>query len=161
MLQAIALFLILTTSPLFAATLQTSAPSFSLKNFQQEKHSLSDYRGKVVLINFWASWCAPCQQELPELNWLATGYAPKDLRVLAINVDQDTNQARQALEKLGLRNNHMDVLLDPTSKVVSKYDINTMPTSVILDRKGKIRFIHEGFRPTDPSAWRKEIDQVK
>src|SRR5438105_812295 len=73
--------------PTYAAALDHAAPKFSLANSQNQVRSLSDYKGKIVFINFWASWCAPCQEELPELDRLAAHYKGKNVRVVAINVD--------------------------------------------------------------------------
>jgi peroxiredoxin len=143
-----------------AAALNDSAPKFSLKNSHQEQRSLSEYKGKVVFINFWASWCAPCQQELPELNKLAAEFKGKKVQVLAINVDEDRAAAKKLLAKLGLSSSRMEILYDPKSKVVSAYNIDNMPTSFILDSKGIIRFLHAGYHPQDPASWRQEIDRL-
>ena len=157
MLQTFLILLFLMT-PAWAASLNAPAPAFVLKNSQQQSRSLADYHGHVVLINFWASWCAPCQEELPELNRLAAAYAGR-ARVVAINIDTDHQAAKDALARLGLSSSHLEILWDPKSKVVSKFNIDTMPASYILDRHGVIRSIHSGYHPTtDPAAWRQEFD---
>lgn len=153
--------LLVGTSPFTAATqLNRPAPGFALKNSNQTSRSLADYKGKVVFINFWASWCAPCHQELPELNQLARHYKGKPVRVVAINVDEDRKAAQRTLAKLNLQNASFEILWDPRSKAVSAYNVATMPGSFILDQRGIVRAIHEGFRSGDPAQWREEIDAL-
>jgi thiol-disulfide isomerase/thioredoxin len=151
---------ILATTFLYAAKLNQPAPKFSLPNARKQIRSLSGYRGKVVFINFWASWCAPCQEELPELSRLAADYRGKKVVIVAINVDQDRNAAKKLIAKLGLTTSPIDILWDTKSKVVSVYDIETMPSSFILDARGVIRFTHSGFHSQDPVLWRKEIESL-
>ena len=141
-----------------AATVNAPAPDFSLTNSQSKLRPLNDYKGKVIFINFWASWCAPCQVELPELNQLTIDEAGKNVAVIAINVDKEQFKAGTLLTKLGLQSPNMEILWDPESKAVAAYDVETMPTSFILDTRGIIRFVHSGFQNHDPEKWRKEID---
>ena len=143
-----------------AAELNRPAPNFTLSNTHHQRRSLSSYKGDVLLINFWASWCAPCQIELPELHRLAAENSHKKLRVLAINIDRDRSAADHLLTKLGLQNAAFKVLWDTDSKVVRTYDIETLPASFIVDRHGVIRFIHAGFHAGDPATWRKEINEL-
>lgn len=142
-----------------AAQVDGPAPSFTLKNINNESKSLSDYRGKVVLVNFWASWCAPCQQELPELSRLAAEYGRQKLVVIAINVDQDSKAALRFLSQKGLTRTRMEILKDPTSRVIKRYDPPAMPTSYLIDRNGRIRVIYSGFRSEDPALWRQAINR--
>ena len=149
-----------TVSPLGAATVNVPAPEFTLLNAQGAKRTLSNYKGKVVFINFWASWCAPCQIELPQLNQLATDEGGKNVSVIAINVDQEQFKAGTLLTKLGLESPEMEILWDSESKAVAAYDAETMPTSFIVDAKGIVRYIHTGFDNHAPAQWRKEIDDL-
>ncbi len=152
--------LVFADSFLHAAALNSSAPKLTLMNSHQQRRALSDYKGKVVFINFWASWCAPCQEELPLLNQLGGDYRGRKVQVLAINVDEDRKAAKRTLQKLGLTNSHLEILWDSKSKVVSTYNIETMPSSFILDQQGIIRFTHAGFHPHDPETWHQEIDSL-
>ena len=147
-----------TATVLQAANVNTSAPDFTLKNTQNNQRTLSDFKGKVVFINFWASWCAPCQIELPQLNQLAIDEAGKNVSVIALDVDQEQNKASTLLTKLGLSSPDMEILWDWESKAVAAYNVDAMPTSFILDAQGVIRFVHSGFRNHDPEKWRQEID---
>jgi peroxiredoxin len=155
---SLGLALLLLAGPLQAASLNDRAPDFKLPTFQETSRSLSQYRGKVVLINFWASWCAPCQIELPELDRLAAAYPASRFRVVAINVDEHRKTARETLARLKLA--HIDLLWDARSRIVNAYDIETMPTSFIVDPGGTIRAIHQGFHPTDPQRWRNEVNAL-
>lgn len=149
-----------TVTALEAATVNVPAPDFSLTNSHGTKRTLSDYKGKVVFINFWASWCAPCQIELPQLNQLAIDEGGKNVNVIAINVDREQFKAGTLLTKLGLDSPEMEILWDPDSKAVAAYDAETMPNSFIVDTQGIIRFVHTGFDKHDPEKWHHEIDSL-
>jgi thiol-disulfide isomerase/thioredoxin len=151
---------LLTFMPLHAASLNAPAPKFSLKDSHKQLRTLSEDKGKVVFINFWASWCAPCRLELPELDRLAATYQGKKFQILAINVDSDRKAGQTRLVELGLKNPGFEVLWDTRSRTVTAYNIETMPSSFILDPKGIIRFTHTGFRAEDPPVWRNEIDTL-
>jgi thiol-disulfide isomerase/thioredoxin len=151
---------ILVASLLRAATLNAPAPSFALKDSRKQVRTLASYKGNVVFIDFWASWCATCQLELPELDRLAAEYKGKKLQVVAINVDTDRHAAKELLKKLRLSAPHFEILWDPQSKVVSTYNIEAMPTSFILDQKKVIRFAHVSYHEHDPNTWRNEIDSL-
>jgi thiol-disulfide isomerase/thioredoxin len=151
---------LLAVTHLQAAALNSPAPKFALINSHKERKTLSSFKGKVVFINFWASWCAPCQMELPELKRLADEYPRKRFQILAINVDTDRKAARRLISKLGLATSHLEILWDSRSKAVSAFNIETMPSSFILDSRGVIRFAHSGFHQQDPETWRKEVNQL-
>ncbi len=159
-LLCLSFLLVMAGVPAAAAGLNEKAPSFTLKNTAKENRALASYKGKIVLINFWASWCAPCQTELPELNALANEYKDS-VKVLAINVDADPSLGRKALKRLRLEQPRMEILWDTRSRVVKTYDIPTMPSSYVIDQGGRIRFIHEGFRPGDREKWRHEIATLR
>ena len=143
-----------------AATLNRPAPGFSLKNSRHQQRKLSDFRGDVVLINFWASWCGPCQQELPELARLSAEFRSKHVKVLLLNVDSERASGQRLVSKLHLSDFPAEVLWDPQSKVAAAYDIPAMPSSFILDTHGSVRYIHSGFHAEDVSLWRQEINQL-
>lgn len=145
--------------PLSAVGVGRAAPAFTLPSSHVEARHLADLKGKVVFINFWASWCAPCQVELPQLNRLAREYKGRSVRVLAINVDSDRAVARSLLKKLGIAA-PLEVLWDRQSKVVGTYNIESMPSSFIVDQKGIVRFVHVGYRDEDVQVWRNELNQL-
>jgi len=131
---------------LLASTLAahaTPAPDFTLKTLDGPALRLAEQRGQVVLVNFWASWCAPCKVEMPHLNRLADKYRDIGVVLLAVNVDDDPKKAAAEARKLGI---NFPVLLD-TAKTASKaYQLQAMPTTVLVDRDGKLRHVHQGYR---------------
>lgn len=105
---------------------------------------LSAYKGKVVYLDFWASWCAPCRQSFPWMNDLADNYGGRGLVVIAVNVDHERDLATDFL-----RQNPADfkVVYDSDGALAEHYDVEAMPTSILIGRDGKIRYVHAGFHP--------------
>jgi peroxiredoxin len=134
------------------------APDFSLPTLSGAKMSLSSLRGKVVIIDFWAQWCEPCKKELPQLEKLAKEFAGKDVVILAVNLDKSKDNAQRLAQQLGLT---LPVLLDPAGSVAATYDLPKMPTSFVVDKKGIVRFVHEGFEGSgDVERFRKELTEL-
>jgi thiol-disulfide isomerase/thioredoxin len=133
------------------------AANFTLKTFAGEKVSLSDQRGKVVLLDFWASWCAPCKEEMPFLDLLQKTYGGEDFVVLAINID---NHPRNAVEFLKRYSIKLTSLWDENKQVVAAYNIETMPSSILIDQEGWIRAIHSGFRVEDFPRYKQEVEKL-
>lgn len=144
----------------FAGILNQSAPDFSLEDLSGKPVGLSDFRGKVVLVDFWASWCGPCKKELPELNNLLGKYSDSELAIVAVNIDKKRSYAEGFLASVPGLSKRLVVLLDPDSTVIPRYGAAAMPTSFILDREGIVRYVHFGFREKDPQAWVEEIDKL-
>ncbi len=130
------------------------APDFTLKSSTGKNLQLSDFRGQVLLINFWATWCGPCRQEMPKLNDIHKRYKRAGVAVWGVNVEDDSNLADTFLS-----NNPVDfpVLYDVTSKVSELYNVDAMPTTVIVDRDGKMRYLHRGYKPGYEDIYRKQI----
>jgi len=148
-------------SPARAAWINDKAPDFSLADAAGRTVSFGSLKGRVVFINFWASWCTPCKKETPELDKLAGRYPESEVTVLAVNIDKKRENAEDFLGRLGLlRNYHFTILLDPESSVVQTYGARAMPTSFVVDREGMIRFVHLGFNEGDPLNWMREIDAL-
>ncbi len=123
------------------------APDFTLPNlYTGETVSLSDYRGKVVLIDFWASWCGPCRASLPEYNELRekirASHVGDRFEILAINVDVTSQEALGFLKDYQL---DFQILEERTGKSQQAYDLLAMPTSLLVDQEGRIRIAHQGF----------------
>jgi cytochrome c biogenesis protein CcmG, thiol:disulfide interchange protein DsbE len=134
------------------------APEFALPTLKGQRVTLSSLRGKVVLIDFWAQWCEPCKKELPQLDKLARDYAGKGVVVLAVNIDKQRENAERMSKLLGLS---LDVLLDPAGSVASTYDPPKMPTSFVVDKKGIVRYVNEGFEgPADVDRFKKQLDEL-
>jgi peroxiredoxin len=133
------------------------APDFSLPTLSGPKLTLSSLRGSVIVIDFWAQWCEPCKKELPQLEKLAKEFANKDVVVLAVNLDKSKDNAQRLAHQLGLT---MPVLLDPSGSVAGVYDLPKMPSSFLVDKKGIVRFVHEGFESGDVERFRKELSEL-
>jgi peroxiredoxin len=134
------------------------APEFSLPALQGSTVALSSMRGKVVLIDFWAQWCEPCKKELPQLDKLAKEYAGKGVVIVAVNIDKQRDNAARMVKQLGVS---LPVLLDPAGSVAGTYDLPKMPTSFVVDKKGIIRYVNEGFDgPKDVERFKQELDEL-
>ena len=118
------------------------APNFASKSDSGRNVRLSELRGQVVLINFWASWCSPCRQELPLLNKIYTQYRAAGFMLLAVNVDDNRKDAEAMLKRLELR---FPTLFDDAKAVAKLYGVDTMPATLVIDRDGRVRYVHRGY----------------
>jgi thiol-disulfide isomerase/thioredoxin len=121
--------------------IDSPAPDFSLKTISGDTATLSDYAGRVVLINYWATWCLPCRAEMPLLQQYAERYSD-DLVILAINNGEPADEVEAFIRELDLT---LPVLLDPEETVTQLYRIRGFPTTLFIDRDGKIRYQHIGI----------------
>jgi len=133
------------------------APDFTLNELSGAPAALSQYRGQVVLVNFWATWCGPCQQELPLLDQVYKKYKPAGFTLLGVNVDKDAPAVKDLLARKPLS---FPVLLDPANSVSKAYHVDDMPSSVLIDRKGMIRYVHRGYKPGDENEYQDKIRQL-
>ena len=140
-----------------AASVSGAAPDFTLKSLTGKNLKLSEMRGDVVLINFWASWCGPCRQEMPLLNALHKKYEPLGFTVLGVNVEENSDDARGFMKNFPV---DFPVLLDHINKVSKQYDVVAMPTTVVVDRDGNMRFLHKGYKPGDEKAYRQMVKKL-
>ena len=144
-------------APAEAIAPAAAAPDFTLRTMNGPNLRLAEQRGRVVMVNFWATWCGPCRQEMPHLNRLYEKYRASGFVLLGINVDDDTRNAADVAAKLGLK---FPVLLD-TDKGVSKlYDLSTMPSTVLIDRDGKVRYVHRGYLTGYEDTYDKQIREL-
>src|SRR5271168_2824701 len=107
---------------------------------------LTSLRGKVVYLDFWASWCGPCKQSFPWMETLKGTYDRQGLTVIAVNLDMDRADADKFLDRFRPT---FEVRFDPKGELAAFYKVQAMPSSVLIDRHGVTRFTHEGFRPVD------------
>ena len=156
----ILLLVILAVTASWAVQLNNKAPEFTLNDVYGRAVSLNGLKGKVVYVNFWASWCGPCQEEFPQLENLAKKYADSGLTILAINQDKKRSNMQEFLGKFSAVPSNMIILTDPSSSVITQYGPRAMPTSYVIDKQGVVRYIHFGFGESDPSKWIKEIDAL-
>lgn len=118
---------------------------------------LSPYKDQVVLVDFWASWCAPCHASFPWLKSVQNKYAAQGLMVLTINLDEQRQDADVFLAKYP---STLAVLYDPKGLYAQEYGLETMPTSLIIDRKGVIRYRHNGFLESKVNDYEDHIRTV-
>jgi peroxiredoxin len=155
---AAAAALLLVGAPARALDKDKPAPDFELKNAGGEAVSLSSLRGKVVLLDFWASWCEPCKKELPLLAALAKKLKPRGVEVLAVNIDEKRANAEQFLKAHKVV---LEVLFDEGGKVAAaRYDPPTMPTSFVIDADGVVRHVNSGFEPGDEKKLEKQLTSL-
>ncbi|MDH4227892.1 MAG: TlpA family protein disulfide reductase [Deltaproteobacteria bacterium] len=144
----------------FAGIIGTEAPNFTLNDMAGKPVSLASYKGSVVFLDFWASWCAPCKEELPNINKFAEELQGSKFVVLAVSVDKKKSHAEDFLKKIPSPAPNFIVLHDAASEAVSKYNAMAMPTSYIIDKKGILRHAHFGYQPGDPGKWKTEVDAL-
>jgi peroxiredoxin len=159
MLNALALAAALWAStPVPAAvTPQAAAPDFTLKSAEGRNLRLQEQRGQVVLVNFWASWCGPCKQEMPHLNRLYDKYRASGFTLLAVNIDDDAKHGAATAARWGLR---FPVLLDAEKTVTRLYDLGAMPSTVLIDRDGRVRYLHRGYREGVEDIYERQIREL-
>jgi len=130
------------------------APDFALKSTTGDNLRLSEYRGDVVMLNFWATWCGPCRQEMPLLDDLYNRYERVGFTLLGVNIDDDSQRAIDMMRELGV---NFPVLFDARKDVSKLYDVNAMPVTVILDREGNVRHVHQGYKPGYEEKYLNEV----
>ena len=139
------------------AKAETEAPDFQLRDIYKKEVSLSDYKGKVVLVNFWATWCQPCLVELPHLQEIYTELKDKDFVVLSISVDapRDVSKVKPLVKTRGLE---FPVLLDSSSSVLSVYNPSqALPYNVLIDQEGKVVWTKEAYAPGEEAVIKEKI----
>jgi len=141
--------------PALAGSSPTPAPTFTLASRAGQDVSLSQYKGQVVMINFWASWCGPCRQEMPLLESIYRKYNKMGFTMLGVNVEPDSNAANEWLKATPVS---FPILYDRDSKVSKLYDVAGMPSTVIIDRSGKVRVLHRGYKPGDENEY---LDSIR
>ena len=126
-----------------AANLSGPAPGFTLESRDGDVVSLEDLKGQVVMINFWATWCVPCRQEMPHLEALHQRYNSLGFTLLGVNVEDNPQGATKFLKDTPVS---FPILYDPKNGVSKLYDVVAMPTTVLVGRDGTMRFIHHGYK---------------
>jgi peroxiredoxin len=129
------------------------APDFALRNADGAVVRLSDLRGKVVFVNFWATWCRPCKEELPDIQKLYQEKRSEGLEVLAVNYQDDPGDARAFFDDLGI---DMPMLLDRSGSVYDQYLLQGLPDSFFVDREGNLAALHYGFMSEEKMRQRLE-----
>ena len=141
----------------FARTDREKAPDFVLNDMNGKKVTLSEYKGKPVLLNFWATWCGYCRKERPHLNSLYNEYKEKGLVVLSVSTDRSVEKVRSYLKKIPA---DFIVLSDSDGRTASEYGIRGYPSSFLIDRNGLVKQAFAGYRDWTDATSKKMIDQL-
>jgi len=142
--------------PVFATSSSGPAPAFQLTGRNGKAIDLSQFKGQVVMINFWATWCKPCREEMPLLEDIYKKYKPMGFTLLGVNVEPNSKDAEVWLGKLN-KPVTFPVAFDTESKVTKLYKVVVMPSTVFVDRKGNVRVIHKGYKPGDENEYLTQI----
>ncbi len=140
-----------------AVAVSDDAPDFTLKSLEGSNLRLEEYRGQVVLLNFWASWCGPCRQEMPLLDRLHHRYEDTGFAVLGVNVEGEVAPAQEIVDKTNVT---FPILIDDGQKVSEMYNLQAMPSTVVIDRDGVVRYIHLGYKPGDEAKYVEVVKQL-
>ncbi|MEL7298339.1 MAG: TlpA disulfide reductase family protein [Pseudomonadota bacterium] len=133
------------------------APDFALKNAAGDNVRLTDLRGDVVMINFWATWCGPCRQEMPLLDEMHARYSRVGFSLLGVNIDDDPKRAIDMIDSLGVS---FPVVFDSDKSVSEQYDVSAMPVTILLDREGVVRHVHYGYKPGYEDIYVQQIREL-
>jgi cytochrome c biogenesis protein CcmG, thiol:disulfide interchange protein DsbE len=142
---------------LVVAALLAAAPPLDLADANGERHRLADYRGKVVLVNFWATWCEPCLEELPSIERLRASLANRPFAVLAVEMGGSARTAAETAAKLGLR---FPLLVDRDSTAGAAWRVEFLPASFLVDRRGNVVFRHPGEMDWSSAKARRRVEKL-
>ena len=138
--------------------LEKISASCTLTNLEGEPVlELNELKGKVIYVDFWASWCPPCIKSFPFLNQLEAELKNQGLYVIGVNLDEKLADAQEFLAKFPV---NFSIAADPSKQCAKDFNVMAMPTSYIIDRKGNIRHIHKGFRPDETQQLRTLVTEL-
>lgn len=140
----------------FNVALADKAPDFSLQG-DDEVINLSSFKGKVIYLDFWASWCVPCRQSFPFMNTMHEKYSEDDLKVIAINLDTERDKAKRFLKIIPA---DFTIAYDPAGKVPELYKLSVVPSFYLINGDGEIVYKHVGFRNSQSEKLESKIRQV-
>lgn len=136
-----------------AASPHEAAPDFSIQHGTLPAN-MSGLKGKVVYLDFWASWCKPCRKSFPWMNKMQQKYAQQGFQIIAVNLDTEAELAAQFLSKVPAE---VAVIYDPSGEIAQRYEIIGMPSSYLIDAKGVIRSAHKGFFTAKQDLYEQQI----
>lgn len=141
-----------------AISVGDTVPSFKARTIDGNKSlALEDYRGKVVLLDFWASWCPPCLKSLPKYNDLRREIGTSQFEVVAVNVDENTEDAKKFLQKHPVS---YPIAKDPKGVLPGVFGVKAMPTSYLIDKNGVVKYVHAAFKEGDIEKLKIEIEKL-
>lgn len=150
--------LLLATPVALAVAVGNAVPDCALSPIGESQNSgLSQYKGKVLYVDFWASWCGPCAQSFPFMNEMHQQLKDQGLQIVGINLDENTDDAKAFLAKLPAS---FMVVADASKQCAKDFDVKAMPSSYLIDRKGIIHHIHLGFRPGEAQEIRLLVEKL-
>ncbi len=138
------------------AAYASPAPDFKLEG-QQQAIQLSDYRGQIVYLDFWASWCQPCRKSFGWMNKMQALYGEEGFTVIAINLDEERHKADKFLQKIPAT---FDIAFDPRGNTAESYQVKAMPSSYLIDKNGNVVYANMGFRGNDEVKLETKIRQM-
>jgi thiol-disulfide isomerase/thioredoxin len=127
---------------------KTPAPVLALKDLDGQLHDLASLKGKVVLVNFWATWCPPCRREMPSMDRLARKLAGTPFAVLAVDIGEDADTIHTFISQLDATPS-FPILLDPHARIMQTWKISGLPTTYLIDPQGRIAYSAVGGREFD------------
>lgn len=131
------------------------AHASGIKNIDQL--DLKQYNGKVVYLDFWASWCKPCQKSFPWMNGMVQRYPAEGFKLITINLDSDAKAMNDFLSRVPAQ---FDIYHDPSGTLADKFQLQGMPTSYLINKSGKVVSRHIGFQTQEIPAYEKEIESL-
>ena len=134
-----------------------TAPDFELRTLEGERRELSDWRGQVVLLNFWATWCKPCEDEMPAMERLYRALRGREFELLAVSVDEDRESVERFRARLGLS---FPILLDPEQRVARAYQTFRFPESLLIGPDGRVVERYVGGKEWDAPAYAERIRRL-
>jgi peroxiredoxin len=155
--KIIAIIVFASTLKVAALDIGQSARDFTLKSTQGKNLKLSEQRGQIIVINFWASWCGPCRKEMPVLQTFHNKYKSLGVSVWGVNVEQENQAGREFLADLDL---NFPIFFDNSNKISVSYQVEAMPTTVIVDRSGKVRYVFRGYKDGYEKKYAKAIKKL-
>ena len=137
-----------------------AAPDFTLRDIDGKEVQLQSFKGKVVMVNFWATWCGPCKLEMPHLDKMDREYEDKGFEVISISTD-DARAASKVKPLIKRGGYGFTVLLDKDTTVVAQYNpAKTLPYNALIDREGRIHKVYQGYNPGDEVEMRKDVEEL-
>jgi thiol-disulfide isomerase/thioredoxin len=141
---------------LIPGSLHIHAP-LRLTDLEGREHDLGDLRGKVVILNFWASWCAPCVEEMPSIQRLSSALAAASVAVIAVNVGESELRVRAVAQRLGIE---LPILLDKDSTAFDAWGATVLPTTFVVDAEGRVRLVGRGPLEWDADAMIQRLESL-
>lgn len=158
LIVTIACWILLSIPPVQAVEAGNSIPNCLLSPIGSNQTTrLNQYKGKVLYVDFWASWCGPCAQSFPFLNELHQQLKDQDLQIVGVNLDENADDAKAFLEQNPAS---FTVLADTSKQCAQDFAVKAMPSSYIIDRKGIVHRVHMGFRSGDAQELRQLLDKL-